>query len=121
VPPRPAESRATSRSESSRVRRAPTRSARSWPIDVVDADELEQIAGYILSGRAEVRTAVHREHAATTQLEPREDRLRSAAAKAAFHKILVQNEAGPYARPADEGRAPSWLGSIGDLLSLLLR
>ncbi len=86
----------------------------------LDADELEQIAGYILSGRAEVRTAVHREHAATTQLDPGEDKLRAATANAAFHKVLAQNKAGPYA-PPDGGREPSWLGTIGDLLSLLLR
>ena len=84
----------------------------------LDADELEQIAGYILSGRAEEKTAVHRDHEATT-LDPQADAMRSTQANAAFHRMLARNQAGPYRRPAEEQHG--WLHTIADVLSALLR
>ena len=86
----------------------------------LDADELEQIAGYILSGRAERKAFVHHEHEDATGIEPGSDRHRNAVANAAFHQLLAKNRAGAYARPEDQPGG-GWGGTILKLLGTLLR
>ncbi len=82
----------------------------------LDADELEQIAGYILSGRAAEKAFVHREHEDASQIL-RDDPARAAAANAAFQRVLARNQAESYA----SGRRRSGLfRTVTELLELLL-
>lgn len=84
----------------------------------LDADELEEIAGFILSGGGERDSLVHQEHRAGGGGTRKE-----AQATAAFHSILAENSAGPYSVPPKTETSPTlrFMGSVVELLAALLR